>query len=101
MILKPEPVYRNGSTPEALGGVAIGGHGGRRQKASKMPRLRIGQDRNLSLRNSTHYTPELKKALDEGSVVLGGREIGASMPYSVCMDCGTDFRRSERKLRTP
>ena len=47
-----------------------------------------------------HYSAELKKALDEGSVVLGGCEIGASMPFWVCLECRADFRKSERELKT-
>ena len=44
-----------------------------------------------------HYTTQLKKALDDGSAVLGGCEIGASKPFWVCMECRTEFQKSRPK----
>ena len=48
-----------------------------------------------------HHSAELKKALDEGSIVLGGCEIGGTMPEWVCADCTTDFFRSDPGPRPP
>lgn len=47
------------------------------------------------------YSAELRKELDEGSIVLGGCEVGNSMPDWVCTECKTDFLKSDRKSRKP
>ena len=60
-----------------------------------MSYLWLAQDRRLPL--NALQIDELKRALDEGSVVLGGCEIGHSVPFWVCMGCRTDFRKLNQK----
>ena len=47
-----------------------------------------------------HCTPALKKALDVGTVVLGGCEIVDPMPLWKCVDCEADFLKSEKGRET-
>ncbi|MBX7170925.1 MAG: hypothetical protein K1X72_08210 [Pyrinomonadaceae bacterium] len=43
------------------------------------------------------FTPELKKQIDEGKIVLGGCEIWADNPTHFCNDCRKEFQNWESK----
>lgn len=48
-----------------------------------------------------HFSTELEKALDDGSVVLGGCVVSDAMPEWVCTSCKTDFLKSGPKSGQP